>query len=85
MDGMSVPVRLAPHPFGVGDVVSNTFAILRSRFGLFLGLTLVPVVFLLVMSAAGAVAGFVVLGGFAQFGLRTPGSLRGADSLLAGS
>lgn len=35
-------VRFAASPMGVGDVMSSTFSILRSRIGLFIGLALIP-------------------------------------------
>ncbi len=56
------PLALAPHPYGVGDVVSNAVKILRGKLRLFLGLTLLPLGFLLASMVLAGIA-FVVLGG----------------------
>ncbi|HQE32522.1 MAG TPA: glycerophosphoryl diester phosphodiesterase membrane domain-containing protein [Propionibacteriaceae bacterium] len=78
-----MPTPLAQHPYGVGDVASNTFAILKRQWRLFAGLTLLPIAFLLGVLVVG-IAGFVTLGGAGVLAAVFSGSSRAVDRALAG-
>jgi hypothetical protein len=75
-------MALAPHPYGVGDVVSNSIKIMRSRLGVFLGLALLPLGFLFATMVA-AVVVFLVFGGVAMMSAITVGSSRAIERAMA--
>ncbi len=79
---MSQPALLSPHPYGVGDVVQNSVKILRGKLKLFLGLTLLPVAFLIGTLTLAFVA-FAFLGGAALIMGLSSGSSRRLEAALA--
>ncbi len=74
-------MALAPHPYGVGEVVSNSIKILRSRLGVFVGLALLPLGFLFATMVA-AVVVFLVFGGVAMMSAITVGSSRAIERAM---